>query len=222
MEDMTRASLYPTAAGAAVGAGAVVMLVALVAAPGSWLVAYVSEAGPAAQPYAGPYRWGLYLLALGVALLGAAFAEQSYGPARRLRNPAVTVAALLAAAAMMAGTSAAVSCTDRCPLPPFEPTTPADVVHTGASIVGMALLAAAMVTVALCDPRPAMRRFAAVGAVCTVPLAGALGLTMLFAGRGPLVAVLERLLLVMAVSWLIGTSAVSALAGASATSRCGR
>lgn len=222
MDDMTRACLYPTAAGAAVGAGAVVMLVALVAARGSWLVGYVSEAGTAAQPYAAPYRWGLFLLALGVALLGAAFAEQPYGPARRLRNPAAAVAMLLAAAATMAGASAAVSCTDRCPLPPFEPTTPADVVHTGASIVGMALLAAAVLTVALCDPRPAMRRFATAGAVCIVPLAGALGLTMAFAGRGALGAVLERLLLVMAVSWLIGTSVISVLVGAPATSRSGR
>jgi hypothetical protein len=222
MEGMTRTRFYPVAAGAAVGAGAVVMLAALVGAPGSWLVGYVSEAGTAGQPYAVAYRGGLLLLALGVALLGAAFAEQPGGPARSLRNPAATVALLLAATATMAGTSAAVSCSERCPLPPFEPTTVADVVHTGASIVGMALLAAAMLTVALSDPRPPMRRFATVGVACTVPLAGTLGAIMLLAGRGTLGAGLERLLLVVAVSWLIGTSVLTVLAGAAATTRSAR
>ncbi len=184
------------AAGPAVALGAAVMLAALVAAPGSWLTGYVSEAGTAGQPYAVPYRWGLILLALGVALLGAAFA--------RSRLP--WAALLLGAAALMAAASGVVSCSDRCPLPPFEPTTVADVVHTAASIVGMVLLAAAMLAVALLDRRPALRRLATVGAACTVPLGVALGLTMLFAGRGPLGAVLERLLLAVAVTWLIGTA----------------
>ena len=222
MEGMTRTSFHPVAAGAAVGTGAVVMLAALVGAPGSWLVGYVSEAGTAGQPYAVAYRWGLLLLALGVALLGAAFAEQPGGPWRSLRNPAATVATLLAAAATMAGTSAVVSCSERCPLPPFEPTTVADVVHTAASIVGMALLAGAMLTVALADPRPAMRRFARLGVVCTVPLAVLVGATMLLVGRGPLGAGLERVLLVVAVSWLIGTSVLTVLAGAAVPSRSAR
>ncbi len=206
MEGMTRANLYAIAAGPAVGAGAVIMLAALVAAPGSWLTGYVSEAGTAAQPYAVPYRWGLILLALGVALLGAAFAEQ---PAARSKSP--LVAMLLGASALMAATSGVVSCSNRCPLPPFEPTTVADVVHTAAGIVGMALLAGAMLTVALFEPRPVLRRLATAGAAATVPLAGALGLTMLFAGRGTLGAVLERLLLVVAVSWLVGTSIATVL-----------
>lgn len=206
MEGMTRSNLYAIAAGPAVGAGAVIMLVALVAAPGSWLTGYVSEAGTADQPYAVPYRWGLIVLALGVALLGAAFAGQ---PAARSRSPLVVL--LLGAAALMAATSGVVSCSNRCPLPPFEPTTVADVVHTAASIVGMALLAGAMLAVALFEPRPVLRRLATAGAAATVPLAGALGSTMLIAGRGTLGAVLERLLLVAAVSWLVGTSIATVL-----------
>jgi hypothetical protein len=42
---------------------------------------------------------------------------------------------------------------------------------------------------------------------------------MLLAGRGPLGAGLERLLLVVAVSWLIGTSVLSVPAGAAASRR---
>jgi len=228
MEGMTRTRSYAAVAGPAVGAGAVVMLAALVAAPGSWLVGYVSEAGTAGQPYAVAYRCGVALLAMGVALLGAAFAERvaplcSEHPyatsARRLRlpgNPAALAGMLLAASGAMALTSGVVACSNRCPLPPFEPTTVADVVHTAASIVGIALLAVAMLVVAVLDPRPVLRRLAVAGAAGTVPLGVALGLTMLFAGRGPLGAVLERVLLVVAVSWLVGASVATVLQPAAA------
>src|SRR3712207_5486959 len=77
--------------------------------------------------------------------------------ARRLRlpgNPAALAGMLLAASGAMALTSGVVACSNRCPLPPFEPTTVADVVHTAASIVGIALLAVAMLVVALTDDRP--------------------------------------------------------------------
>ena len=177
------------------------MLVALVAAPGPWTQGYVSEAGTAGQPSAGPYRWGLILLAAGVALLGVAV--------RRHRPPAL----LLAGAAVLAGTSGAVPCSARCPLPPHEPTTPADVVHAGAAILGMMLLAGAMLAVARSDLPRVARRTAGVAAALTVPLGAAQGLTMVVAGRVPLGAALERLLLVVAVSWLVGTSAAVALHG---------
>jgi hypothetical protein len=120
-------------------------------------------------------------------------------------------AVLLAASAVLAGTSGAVPCSNQCPLPPFEPTTAADVIHTAASIAGMALLAAAMAAVALAGGlRPALRRLAVVALTATVPLGGALGLIMLFVGRGPTGAILERILLVVAVSWLVGTSGLAA------------
>jgi hypothetical protein len=279
------------AAGAAVLAGAVVMLTALVSAPGPWVQGYVSEAGSAGQPLASAYRAGLTVLAVGVALLGpglvrharagvpragldphptdrpggpavssrpggrragpgvlssrpgrrrAGPAAVTSGPGRPPAGPAVVsrpggrsmrlagflaevrarpnvrsarlAAVLLAASAVMAATSGAVSCSNQCPLPPFEPTTAADVIHTAASIVGMVLLAAAMAAVALADGlRPALRRLAAVALAATVPLGGTLGLIMLFVGRGPTGAILERVLLVVAVSWLVGTSVVAGL-----------
>ncbi|MBM2614467.1 DUF998 domain-containing protein [Actinoplanes sp. LDG1-06] len=178
---------------AAVVTGAVVMLVALVAPDGSWWDGYVSEAGTAGQPYAIPYRFGLVLLAAGVALIGQALREL------RLASTAMVVAAGLAA------TSGLVACTDRCPLPPYEPTTFADVVHAAASVLGMLVLAGAMALVWLSDLRTAVTRLAGVAVAVTVPLGAVLGLLMLFVGRSDFGALVERAVLFVAVCWLTGT-----------------
>ncbi|MFC3736088.1 DUF998 domain-containing protein [Paractinoplanes deccanensis] len=189
--------LLAAASALAVAAGATTMTISLVATPGSWLAGYVSETGTSGMPHAIPYRCGLLLLALGVALLGLA-----------LRRPLTTPG--LSAAAVLAGISGAVPCTNQCPLPPYELTTPADVVHAAATILGMLTLAATMASLWYAHERPAVRRLAALGVCLTVPLGAALGLTMLFAGRGPLAATLERLLLLEAVIWLISTAAAAA------------
>ena len=176
------------------------MLAALVARPGSWLAGYVSEAGTSGQPFALAYRCGLILLAVGVALLAVTFRQLA------------PVAALLAVAAGLCATSGAVACTRGCPLPPFEPTTVADVVHTSASILGLFTVAAAMVAVALTKSLgPAIRRLAVCATALVVPLGGSLGLTMLLVGRSSLGASLERILLFVAVSWLIGTCLLTIL-----------
>jgi Protein of unknown function (DUF998) len=187
---------FAAAAALTVTAGAGAMLVALLAGPGHWWQGYVSEAGTAGRPYAVLYRLGLVLLALGVALLGRAVPRAGL---------------LLLVAAVLAGTSSVVPCSNQCPLPPFEPTTPADVVHTAASILGMAVLAAAMAVTWSAAVRPAIRRLTAAALTLTVPLSGALGLTMLLAGRGTASALLERTLLVEAVSWLVGTALLTTL-----------
>jgi hypothetical protein len=195
---MTGKRLAAAAAALSVTAGAGVMLFALAAGPGPWGQGYVSEAGAAGRPYALVYRLGLVLLALGVALLG-----------RALRRAGL----LLLVAAVLAGTSSVVPCTDRCPLPPYEPTSLPDVVHTAASILGMAVLAAAMAVTWTAASRPAIRRLAATALTLTVPLSASLGLTMVLAGRGTTGAVLERVLLAVAVSWLVGTALLTTLAG---------
>ncbi|BCY09942.1 DUF998 domain-containing protein [Actinoplanes sp. L3-i22] len=182
------------AAGLVVTAGAGVMLFALVAGPGPWWRGYVSEAGAAGHPYAVVYRLGLVLLAAGVALLGRA--RPVIGP-------------LLLVTAGLAGTSGVVACSAGCPLPPFEPTTPTDVVHAAASVLGMLVLAAAMAVTWWTAGWAVTRRLTAAALALTVPLGGALGLMMLFAGRGATSAVLERILLVIGVSWLVGTAAIT-------------
>ncbi|MEU4214645.1 DUF998 domain-containing protein [Actinoplanes sp. NPDC026623] len=186
------------AAGCAGLVGSLMMLLALVAAPGPWLQGYVSEAGIAGLPLAAPYRLGLVLLAGGAGLLGLA-----------LRHRSRLAALLLGGAAAFAAASGAVPCSSGCPLPPYEPATAGDVVHAGATVVASFLLAGAMVTVAR-TPAPA-RRLAAVAAALIVPLGGALGLIMLLVGRDPAGAILERLVLLVAVGWLVGTALLTAL-----------
>ncbi|MBL7261092.1 DUF998 domain-containing protein [Paractinoplanes lichenicola] len=178
---------------AVVTAGAVIMLVALVAPAGSWWDGYVSEAGTAGQPYAIPYRLGLVMLAAGVALVGQALR------ALKLASAALFVAAGLAAV------SGLVACTDSCPLPPYEPTTLADVVHAAASVLGMVVLAGAMALVWLSGLRTAVTRLAGVAVFLTVPLGAVLGLLMLFVGRSGFGALVERAVLFVAVCWLVGT-----------------
>jgi hypothetical protein len=114
---------------------------------------------------------------------------------------------------VLAGTSGVVPCSDQCPLPPYEPTTPADLLHTAASILGMAALAAAMAVTWSAVVRPAVRRLTAAALTLTVPLGAALGLTMLLAGRDTTSALLERILLVVAVSWLVGTALLTTFDG---------
>lgn len=197
---MTRIRVAAIVAALLAAGGAGTMLVALVGAAGPWWQGYVSEAGTAGQPYAIAYRWGLLALALGVALLGWAVLPVKREPAGLL------VAGCLAAAAVLAGTSGLVPCSNRCPLPPHEPATAADVVHGAAGVLGMAVLAGAMLATWRTGPRRATRRLAAAALVLTVPLGGAMGLTMLLAGRGTLGAVLERVLLAVGVLWVIGTA----------------
>ena len=241
MGGMTGRRITAAAAALAVSGGAGTMLVALIAAPGAWWQGYVSEAGTAGQPYAVPYRWGLVVLAVGVALLAAALRAGGRREARQGRptgwwlpngrppdgrplgsqtpagrtaaawwqhRPTLHTAAVLClgVASLMAATSGVVPCTDRCPLPPYEPTTVGDVVHTVASIVGLLLLAAAMAALAFAGRHPVERRLAAVAVTSMVPLGVALGATMLITGRNTLGAVLERLVLVIAVSWLVGAA----------------
>ncbi|MFI5931234.1 DUF998 domain-containing protein [Actinoplanes sp. NPDC051494] len=192
-----------------VPAGAVTMLAGLVAAPGSWLAGYVSEAGVTGMPLASPYRWGLIALACGVALLGGA-----------LRHLSGRVAPVLGAAAVFAAGSAVVPCATTCALPPFEPTTVADVVHSAAAVAGLVLLAGAMALIAWSPEfRPAQRRLAAASAALIVPSGAALALTMLLVGRGTLGAYLERVVLVIAVSWLTGAAQLTVLSPAAEEAR---
>ncbi len=122
------------------------------------------------------------------------------------------VAALLLVASGLATVlSGAVTCSAGCPLPPFERATVADLVHGGASIAATAAVVFAMIAVTLTPAAGhTLRRTAATATVLALPLAGAVGLSMLFVGRGSLVGVLERLLLAVAAGWGLATAATLA------------
>jgi hypothetical protein len=234
---MTKIRLMAVAAALAVAGGAGTMMFTLAAGPGRWWQGYVSEAGTAGQPYAVSYRWGLITLAVGVALLGAAWAmvpgraAQPAGPRRRLAgllaamtwsrtwagrllDGTVTVWAL-AVAAVLAAVSGAVPCSGGCPLPPYEPTTVADVVHAGASVVGMVVLAIAMAATWVSAADRSVRWLSGAAVVPMVPLGVVLAVTMLVVGRGTVGAVVERLVLVIAVVWLVGVALFAARAARS-------
>ncbi|MER7456119.1 DUF998 domain-containing protein [Micromonospora sp. NPDC126480] len=191
------------AAGAAAGsivAGAVAVTVAVVAGPGPGLTGYVSEAGVTDSAYAPAYRIGVFALAAGVLLLAAALP-----PVLRL------AASLLAAGSVFALISGAVACSAGCPLPPYEQATPADLVHGGASIAAVGAVVLAMLTTALTRDAPrALRRLAAVAAGIALPLSAATAVALLAVGRGGLLALLERFLLLVCALW--GTATAATLA----------
>ncbi|SCL33646.1 Protein of unknown function [Micromonospora pallida] len=190
MTGLARRVAAAGAAGCVLG-GAVAVVVAVVAGPGPGLTGYVSEAGVAGSGYAPTYRAGVFALAAGLLLLAGALSAAS--------RPA---AVLLVAGSLCTLLSGAVTCSNGCPLPPFERATTADLVHGGASVLAVAVVVFAMIAVVLAPTAgTAPRRVAAVGALAALPLSAAVGLAMLLDGRGAVVGVLERLLLAETISW---------------------
>lgn len=183
-------------AASAVALGVAAVTLAVVAGPGPGLTGYVSEAGVASSRYASTYRLGVFGLAAGLLLLAAALPT-----ALRLAS------ALLTAAAGATALSGAVTCSDGCPLPPFEPATSADLVHGGASVTAVAACVFAILAVAASGHAPrGLRRVSAGAAAVTLPLAAAVGLAMLALGRGTVVGVVERVLLAVVALWVITTA----------------
>jgi len=199
--DVARRLAASAAAGGAL-AGAVAVTVAVVAGPGPGLAGYVSEAGIAGSAYASTYRIGILALAGALLLLVVALP-----PGVRVAAPA-----LLATSAVFTAVSGAVTCSEGCPLPPFERATVADLVHGGASIVATGAVVLTMAVLAVSQQAgPAVRRLAARTAALAFPLCAAVALAMLVVGRGTLVGVLERLVLALAVLWAMVTATVLAV-----------
>lgn len=194
----------------AVTTGVAAVALAVVAGPGPGLTGYVSEAGVASSGYASTYRLGVFGLAAGLLLLAAA-----------LPTPLRLASALLVAAAGATTLSGAVTCSDGCPLPPFEPATSADLVHGGASVTAVAACVFAILAVAASGRAPlVLRRVSAGAAAVALPLSAAVGLAMLTLGRGTVVGVVERVLLAVVALWVITTALALALARLPVRPRC--
>jgi hypothetical protein len=180
------------AGGAGVLTGAVLVGIALAAGPGLGAPGYVSEAGTAGSALTPAYRAGMLVLAAGLLALGTS-----------VRRLSLVATGLLTAAAAAAAVSGTVPCTPGCPLPPYQETTVADVVHAAASIAGLAAVALAMLWLAVLPTTPAGLRWAAgAGAALTVPLGLLEAATMLVVGRGAVAGAVERVLLCVVVAWL--------------------
>ncbi|MEJ3748207.1 DUF998 domain-containing protein [Actinomycetes bacterium KLBMP 9797] len=187
----------PTRRAAALGAaacliaGGAAVTVAVVAGPVPAWTGYVSEAGAGPGAHASAYRMGVLSVAVGLALLAAVVLATSR-----------MAAGLLAGAAAGAALSGSVTCSAGCPLPPFDAATTADLVHGGASIVAVAACVLAMPAVARAAPR--LRRGSLVAAGVALPLSATVGVSMLVLGRGAVVGLVERALLVTIALWLVG------------------
>jgi len=214
---------------------------------------YVSEAGAPGAPLRGLYRAGVYGVAIALAFFAAAIIAlvreedrrgtllRSAAPGSPSRWAGVSrwavgpagVALAFAAAAPLAATSGAVSCTPGCPLPPFESPSQSDIVHALASIGGFGLATGAMLLLAIGEAgavgssgpagataeaagataeavrtRDPLRAASRVSAGLLVPLLAITGLVMLVTGRGLLAGLLERAALGVALGWLV-TAAVT-------------
>jgi hypothetical protein len=122
---------------------------------------------------------------------------------------------LLAAGAGATVLSGTVPCTDGCPLPPHEPTTPVDLVHAAASVTAVATCVFAMVAVAAWGHTArGVRRLSIGAAALALPLSVIIGVAILVVGRGPVVSVLERILLAIAVLWAFGSAVTIGFDGA--------
>ncbi|MEV4757503.1 DUF998 domain-containing protein [Micromonospora sp. NPDC049559] len=196
-----RATVLAATAAACTAGGLAAVLVAVAAGPGSGLTGYVSEAGSAGAPCPGLYRLGMLALAGALLLLAGALPV-----ALRL------AAGLLAAGAAATVTSAAVPCSAGCPLPPYEPTTVADVVHGAVSIGAVAASVFAMLAVAFSPwaARP-LRRLGGLAAAVALPLSATAGLALLLVGRGPLIALVERVLLLDIAAWVLASAVLIGL-----------
>ena len=155
-----------------------------------WFGGYVSEAGVGA--HAASYRLGIIGLGVGLVLLGFALAPSL---------PAVTV--LLAGGGGLASLSGSVPCTEGCPLPPYESPTLPDLVHAGASILGVGAVVLAMIAIAVLAADSLLRQVSRVAVCVVVPLLAIMGIAMLAVGRGNLAGLLERAVLTLAATWAL-------------------
>jgi hypothetical protein len=180
-------------AAACFAGGGAAVAVAVVAGPASGWTGYVSEAGIGPGAYAWVYRIGVLVFAAGLLPLSALAVATS------------RVAAVLFGGAALGGAlSGAVTCSDGCPLPPFEAATTADLVHGAASVAAVGACVLAMPVVAMRAAATSLRRGSLVAAAVAFPLSGVVGAGMLTLGRGTVVGVVERALLVAVALWLIG------------------
>jgi len=184
----------PIAAAATVAAGLGVLATAIASA-GVDITAYVSEGGIPGAPHAGLFRAGVWLTAAALALLA--------GPARGTVPLAGLAFALAAPAVVVSG---AVACSPGCPLPPFERSTGADLVHAGASIAALLLCGLAMLLYALQPVDAPLRRAARVGVAVAAPLFALTAVGLLFVGQGLFTASLERAALLATSAWLLCTA----------------
>jgi len=198
-----RLSAAAATAAAALGAAGLVFAVA-----GSEPFRYVSESGVTGAPHATMYRMSMGLLAVSLALL----ILPARATAGRVPLPAFLPAGLaplaFAVAAPLAGVSGAVTCSPGCPLPPYETTTPRDLIHATGAIGALLLCALVMLLYALQPDDTELRRAGRLGLLFAFPALVVSAIGVVFLGRGLFTGIAERAALVAVSGWLVLTAAL--------------
>lgn len=188
------------ASGVAAGTGLVA------AGAGRYPGRYLSELGVPGSPDAWLYQASVWSAALGLALVAVTvwLADQrGSGP-----EPHRLVPPLLGAGAALLATSAAVSCSPGCPLPPYDRgVTAGDLVHAGAAAAGFAVAVGGILLLAAGSADPVVRRLCRVAGTVVAVLIGLTGVMMLAVGRGMVNGVLERAATAVALVWLVAVGA---------------
>lgn len=156
---------------------------------------YVSEAGVPGTAYSWLYRAAVLAIAATAALLAVVL-------------PVLWVRLPLAAAVPAIAVSGTVTCTAGCPLPPYEPTTPADLIHAGGSILGVGLCALAMLAAARWESGRT-RSVSLIAVAVGWPLLAATAIGIAAAGRGAFTGAVERLSLAVCLLWLIAVAVLA-------------
>jgi hypothetical protein len=205
---MTTRLARTVAAGLAMLLGLLAGVGLIISQVAAGLAGYVSEAGVPGGRFALLYQLSVFAIAATAGLLAFAL----WPPTRprwgwELLRHGWTAAALLAVAAPMVAVSGAVTCTDGCPLPPYEPTTATDLVHAGASVIGVGCCALAMLVLAGWGAGR-LRTVSIVAVLVGWPVLLATAIGIVAVGRGSFTALLERIGLAACIGWLVAIAAV--------------
>lgn len=157
---------------------------------------YVSEGGVPGTRRATLYTFSVLSIAASAGLLAWAY-----------RKAAPLAALALVVAAPAIALSAAVPCTQGCPLPPYEESTASDLVHAAGSMAGVGACALAMLALAW-QSAGGTRRLSVVALAIGWPLLLGTAISILATGRDVVTGTLERLGLAVCLLWIIAVSAV--------------
>ncbi|GAA3449952.1 DUF998 domain-containing protein [Dactylosporangium matsuzakiense] len=176
---------WAAAGSAVVGSFGAVGLATAVAGSAPWR--YVSESGVPGAPHAPLYQVSLVLLACSLALLAVA-----------TRPVCGLIALSLALSSPLAALSGVVHCSPGCPLPPYESTTPQDLVHAAAAIGALLLCALAILLYWF-----RVRWIAWLGMLIAWPPLILSAVGVVFVGRSLFTGVMERAALVGVSAWVV-------------------
>lgn len=165
---------------------------------------YISELGAVGMRTEEWFRWGFVLVVVGIALVGWIVRDvRSSGRVLSSWRPAISL--LVSAGWFLVASQ--VTCTDGCPAPGTEASTPRDTVHIVAAVLGFAAGAWGMLQLATATDRW-LRRISAVGGVLVAGIAATGGLISLARANTDVGSTLEYVAAAIGIAWLVVVTVV--------------